>query len=523
VTTADPASGRSSRVLWLAVAFALVVAVVVTLYAAGAGVRGSDQYWYLTDTEALAHDHVLTSNTVFPVALLGPNPTVPPPFIHNVLSVYLAAIPGAVLGAFDGWLLLNLLATIGAALLIFLAARTVAPPWASVLCAVIYPLLPITVWHGAQPLAEASTALFAALAMYALAIAGRATVRWLALIVALGLLYLSRESYLPLLLAAPLGFLLVRASEGGGAWRRALAPAVGLGVAAVAIVVVSQAVIPADNVRFSYGRLLHSAVPGSTSNMWFNFDLSPANLADRLPIDAGLLLAKLGGHLAEQFVIFDSPAFAAFYWGFNALVVIAIVMLWRSRRVPAERIVVVGALSFVAVHAATLVLFQNQARYLLPAIPGLLVVLAMALASSGAIARPLARYLVPTVIVMTLVLGATDVLLARTLRADAVTTGAAQQSVAAMLDRHVGQSEPLIVVYSGTPQMLAYAARPRLVLYGAPEYTDGDYARLRAALPARWILAPIPADGSTPAGAVATPTDQVDALGSTWGLYRTPN
>src|SRR5689334_10097386 len=222
MTDPGPAvEGRPSRALWFAVALAIAVAVIVTLYAASGGVRGSDQYWYLTDTEALAHDHVLTSNTVFPVALLGPDPTLPPPFIHNVLSVYLAAIPGAVLGAFDGWLVLNLMATIGAALLIFLAARTVAPRWASMLCAIVYPLLPITVWHAAQPLAEASTAFFAALAMYALARAGRASVRWLLLVGALGLLYLSRESYLPLLLAAPVGFLLVRSGE-GGAWRRAV-------------------------------------------------------------------------------------------------------------------------------------------------------------------------------------------------------------------------------------------------------------------------------------------------------------
>jgi hypothetical protein len=497
----------------------MLVAVVATLYAASGGIRGSDQYWYLTDTEALAHDHALTSNTVFPVALLGPDPTIPPPFIHNVLSVYLAAVPASVIGSFDGWLVLNILSTLGAAGLIFLAARTVAPTWASAVCAVAYPLLPMTVWHAAQPLAEASTAFFAALAMYALAVAGRATIRWLLLIGALGLLFLSRESYLLLLLAAPIGFMLVRALEGNGAWRRAIAPAMGLGVVAIAIVVLSQLVLPADNVRFSYGRLLHSAVPGSTSNMWFNFDLSPANLADRLPLDGSLLLAKLGGHLAEQFITFDSLPFAGFYWGFNLLVLIAVVTLWRFRRRSPERIVAIGALSFAGVHLVTLVLFQNQARYLMPAIPGLLVVLAMALASSTAITRFTTARVVPVVLGMTIVLGAADVVLARTLRADALTAGDAQRDVSSMLDRHVQDDEPLIVVYSGTPQMLAYAARPRLVVYGAPEYTAADYGRVLAALPASWILAPVSPGGPGPSGAAASPTEQVEALGMTWGLY----
>ena len=520
MTDLDPVvEGRPSRALWFAVGVAVVVAVVVTLYAASGGVRGSDQYWYLTDTEALARDHVLTSNTVFPVALLGPSPTIPPPFIHNVLSVYLAAIPATIVGAFDGWVLLGLVSTLGAAVLIFLAARTVAPGWASLLVAIAYPLLPIAVWHTAQPLAEASTAFFAALAVFALAVAGRSTVRWLLLILALGLLYLSRESYIPLLLVAPIGFLAVRAKDGNGEWRRAIAPTIGLGVAAIAIVLVSQSIVPADNVRFSYGRLLHSAVPGSTSNMFFNFDLSPANLADRMPFDAGLLLSKLGGHLAEQFLVFDSPAFAAFYWGFNLLALIALVMLWRFRREDPQRIVIVGSLGFVAIHLATLALFQNQARYLLPAIPGLLVVLALAMASADALARPLARHTVPVVLGLTLVLGAADVVLARTLRADGVATGESQQAVSAMLDRHVGADEPVFVVYDGTPQMLAYAARPRLVLYSAPEYGSAEYARLRARLRAGWLVAPSPTDGSVPVGAAGGPVDEVEALGTTWGLY----
>jgi hypothetical protein len=509
-----------SRALLAAIVVGIVVAVVVTLYAASGGVRGSDQYWYLTDTEALARDHALTSNTVFPVALLGPDPTLPPPFIHNVLSVYLAAIPASVVGAFDGWLVLNLVSTVGAAVFIYLAARRIAPVWASAIVAVAYPLLPITVWHTAQPLAEASTAFFAALAIYVLAIAGRRPARWLGLVIALCLLYLSRESYLPLLLLAPIGFLIVRVTADRTSQRTSIAPFVGLVAVAIAIVALTQALVPADNVRFSYGRLLHSAVPGSTSNMWFNFDLSPANLADRLPMDAGLLVAKLGGHLAEQFVTFDSPAFAAFYWGFNVLALVAVAMLWHSRRDQERRVVIVGALAFVVVHVATLVLFQNQARYLMPAIPGLLVVLAAALASVRAIARPIARHAVAAVVVMTLVLGAADVVLARTLRSDAIEMAAEQASVAAMLGRHVDAREPVVVVYAGTPQMLAYAARPRLVVYGAPEYTAADYGRVLAALPASWILAPVSPGGPGPSGAAASPTEQVEALGMTWGLYR---
>ena len=278
-----------SRFTWLAIAAFGAVVVLLTVLAASGGVRGTDQYWYVSDVEMLVRDHANVGNTLFPVALLGSSPVLPPPFIHNVLSTYLAAVPALPLGPFGGWLALNLFATLATAALIYLAARTVAAPWASLLCAILYPLLPLTFWYSTQPLAEASTSVFAALSIYLLAVAGSRTVRWIALVAALGLLYLSRESYLPLLVAAPIGFLIVKLREEHRRMREALVPT-GLVVAiAMLFVVAGSFLFAADQVHFSYARMLNTAVPGSTTNMWFNFDLSAANLTDRLPFELGLL------------------------------------------------------------------------------------------------------------------------------------------------------------------------------------------------------------------------------------------
>lgn len=511
-----------SRLTWLAIAALGMVVVGLTAFAASGGVRGTDQFWYVADVETLVRDHANIGNTVFPVALLGPSPVMPPPFIHNILSMYVAAVPALVLGPFGGWLALNTVATLATASLIYLAARTVAAPWASLLCAVLYPLLPLTFWYSTQPLAEASTSLFAALAIYLLAVAGSKTVRWIALVAALGLLYLSRESYLPLLIAAPIGFLIAKLRGEHCGMREAFATTGLVGAVAVLFVVAGNVFFAADQVRFSYTRMLHTAVPGSTTNMWFNFDLSPANLADRLPFDLGLLATKLGGHLLEQFIIFESPIIALFYWTFNLLAFIAIVMFWRCRRRPPQFRVVVGALAFVAIHLLTLALFQNQARYLLPATPGLLVVLAIALSEIRSLARLLAPRPTAIIVGLTLVALLPIAGLAMSARSEGVTQGSAVRATKTLFDTNLRRGEPVMIVYAGT-QLFAYAARPRLVIYVPEDYSAADIQRLRDALPARWLLS----DEGSPLLRVLDlrshpPAGEVAAFGTTWGLYQLP-
>ena len=506
---------------WIFATSFTIAVVALSVYAASAGVRGSDQYWYLADVETLASGHGVVTNTVFPVGLLGPGGTLTPPFIHNVLSIYLASLPATVVGPLGGWFVLNVGASLATAWLIYLTARTVASEWAALICGVLYPLLPVTFWHVTQPLTEASTALFAALAIFLLSVAGTQFTRWMAVVGAVGLLYASRESYLPLLMAVPVGFLVVRAREQPGHLRRALAPTVGIVAAAIAVVVMAQVMFGADNVRFSYTRLLHTAVPGQTNNMWLNFDLSPSNLADRLPFDVGLLVSKAVGHLAEQFVRFDSLPFALFYWTFNILTVVAFVMLWRCRDRPAQMRLVVAALSMVAIHGITLLLFQNQARYTVPALPGLLVVLAIAISGIPVLAARIApRPIAGAVVLAILALGPTYAL-AQIERSDAFAYGQTQLAAQTLFEQYLAPSDTAMIVYDGTPQVLAYAARPRTILYVSPDYKPADYKRLIAAFPTRWLLAPTVSralDGLLRGS--PTPVGTINALGQTWGLYR---
>jgi len=514
--------GPWPRRLSLVVVLAAVVGTA--LVAASGGVRGSDQYWYLADVQTLIDGGSATTNNIFPVGLLGDRSGVPPPFVHNVLSLYLAVLPATLVGAMGGWVVLNVVSTLVTAALVYGAARSVATSWAALLVAVGYATLPIVTWHTPQPLAEASTSAFAALAIYALARAGTSGRGWLVVTGTVGLLYLSRQSYLPLLLAVPVAFVVVRAWEGGARLRNACVPAIGLALTAGLITLAGGVMFASENVDFSYSRLLHTAVPGRTDNMWFNFELSKANLDNALPLDLGLVWAKLSANLGEQLLRFDSLPVAAFFWTFNALAIVAAAALagtLRGARDPLRLRLVVAALAFVAIHLVTIGLFQNQFRYLVPALPGLLVVLAMVLSDRSWMSARLAGRKTAVAIVVTLLMLAPNLYLARTLRDDGLASAATEAAVDRLLDRTVPADQALLVEYAGTPQILGYAARPRLVLWVADHYSSADLDRLRHALPAGWLLAPVDSPLPLRAGADA-PIDRVDALGRAWGLYRLP-
>jgi hypothetical protein len=498
----------------------IVVALVV--FAASGGVRGSDQYWYVTDVERLVTGSGPTTTSVFPVGLLGSESALPPPFIHNVLSVYMAAVPATVLGPFEGWIALNVASILATAGFIYLAAREAAPAWAAGLAALLYPLLPVTVWHAAQPLTEASIAVFAACTMFLVARAGSSFVGWLAVTASLGLLYLSRHSYLPLLLIVPFALLAARGIRASGNWRVALAAAAGLAVAAAIPILVREWLFGSESVQQSYGRLLHTAVPGQTDNMWFNFDLSPANIADALPLRAELILAKLQ-HVNEQFLVFPSVPLAVFYWTFNVLAILALIMLWRTRRDPQRRTIVAAALAPVAVHFATILLFQNQVRYTLAALPGLLVVLAIAIGSVSVPSR-LQRQSVALAGAIAVTLAATvpAVVIGRTIRAEALAESVIQREADAMIDRHLDPDHCLILVNAETPQLFAYAARPRLVLHVLEDYSATELDRLRAVFPTQWLLAPLDSEAPSRLEAPNAPVARLTTTDNEWGLWALP-
>lgn len=119
-----------------------------------AGLRGSDQYWYVADTESLLNGTGVQTNNIFASNILNDSIVQNKGFIHNVPQVYMAVIPGLLFGAFNGWLIINALFSIVTAILIFYTLKKFLPFTVSSLIALQFLVMPLTFWQSYQPLAE---------------------------------------------------------------------------------------------------------------------------------------------------------------------------------------------------------------------------------------------------------------------------------------------------------------------------------------------------------------------------------
>jgi 4-amino-4-deoxy-L-arabinose transferase-like glycosyltransferase len=190
------------------VAVMVLLFIVLTFWAAMAGIRGTDQYWYLADSQSLISGHGVHTNVIYPISARFAKPDYLLPFIHNILNIYLAAGFGFLAGAYWGWILLNLVSSLLTAFLIYKILRRYADERLSLMVSSMYLLIPLTFWQTTQLLAEASITPLVALGAYLFLNSDRKFSRWLLLMTVVGLLLISRASFLPLIPLVPLAFLL---------------------------------------------------------------------------------------------------------------------------------------------------------------------------------------------------------------------------------------------------------------------------------------------------------------------------
>lgn len=515
-------SGSAASHLWWAHGLALVLFLAAFAYASAGGLRGSDQYWYVADVETLLSTGRAVTNNVFPVSLLN-GETLPLPFVHNVLSVYLATVPAFFLGSYWGWLVLNLAGTLICCVLVHRTCRRFADERVALLASLAYLTFPLTFWQAVQPLGEASIPPLIALALLLLARAGTAAHGWLALAFAAALLYFSRQSLVLVLLAVPVGYAL---RTWGGAWRPRAMTLAGLLLIVAGALVIGNLLFEQEAVELTYARVLSGVVPGVAGhedNMASSFDLSPANLAGGPPVRLDFLMMKVEAALRQQLVDFSGLPQAGIYWAFNGLALLTLAALWRFRRDPDRFTLVAGAVVLLGVHAITIAVHQNQARYLLIPLPGVIVASSLLL---GDLLKAGRRRRVISGLAALLVLLALpfQLLAAHASHSEGRAEQQAVAEVRALAERHLDEDEPVMVTWLHQEQAIAYALRPRPVLFVRPDYALEQYQALSARLPVRWLIAttdaPAPAIlGVARDGPVATFTlrDQL------WGLFRLPD
>lgn len=502
----------ASRLLLL-----VVVGVVVGLTAvSAAGVRGSDQFWYVADVESIARGDGAVTNTVFPHPLLRQQAEPPYAPIHHNPLLYVVAPLAGLIGGYGAWLVLNVAWVLATALLVrSLLIVWVEEPLAN-LAAALFALMPATFWQAGQPLADASLAFLVMLCVWSLCRPGPALWHWPLAYASLLIAALCREFFaLPLLL---LPWLYGRWSGGGR--RKALWAALMLLVAIGALAVKSD-LFP-QQLEFSPAaawRQLATRAPDMF--LYFDLQLAPETTIGEL---VGAAVSRLARALREH--LRPPLRQSVFYLPFMALCVVALSGWWARRRLAVSRRLLWIVTGLVALHLAVITTQHASFRYAFVITAPLLVA---AVVRCQRLARPgsaVGRWIWAVALVGSL---AVDVALADKNRREGRLVRDLSVSSRQVLDRFVAPGEAVAFEAIGLGPGVWYLwvghVLPRsTVLYLDPRfpYDSPTYDRLRERSGAVWLICRRGSPLRAALDAEPEPLARLPTPVAGWEVYRLP-
>jgi hypothetical protein len=473
--SATPAVRRRRCAVYLAITAAYLVLAV---YAAASGPRGSDQFWYISDVTTLMAGSPPYTNVIYPGTMIREKmPPEATPFVHHTLTLYLAAALGTILGgAYPGWIAMTMMATLAAAWLVSRVVKRLADEPAALWAFAIFLLWPTVFWQSVNMLQEGFFVLFVAAIVY-LFLRLRQTV-WHYLLLELLLLVaaLCSPFFVPLLFLTPLTMLVhfgrpVR-------WPIVLVAA-GLLAATVAVLAVEPVLFPA---AFQPGLagILRGVDPISRSNMVWQARVELPELSPHY------VWLKFVWAVQSQFA--GDQAGLVFYWPVNLTILLALLLLWRHRGAAERRLAGLTAL-LLLMYAGVVVCHQNQFRYGIFILPATIPCAVVLLARLGG--RPALRWLVPAAGALALAAFlAIDVTSAQRIRGEAKQYAAFREAAQKYF---AGLSDADHVIFevdgSGPEITVGFAIYPRKVMALLYAFTPEVYRQIREGFPARWLIA----------------------------------
>jgi hypothetical protein len=128
---------------------------VAFFFFASAGVRGSDQFWYVSEVRAIMAGDP-RSNSLWPHFLLSDDQYLQSrPFIHQGILPYIVALWKGVLNPYQSWIVSNLIFVLSSATFIYFSLHKLrVDKIVSIAAALLFLFLPSTFWSSTQPMTE---------------------------------------------------------------------------------------------------------------------------------------------------------------------------------------------------------------------------------------------------------------------------------------------------------------------------------------------------------------------------------
>ena len=341
--------------------FTILLVGVLVLYGSN-GLRGTDQYWYVGDTQSIIDGDTSSTTTIFfPGPLLREQTIQRPNYVlHNSFMLPMAAFLGQVTGAYAGWIILNFVFHVLISFCVFFSGRRFLDDSEASLLACLYLVSPIAVWQTINPLLEMSLAAVTGVCVFAYIHREKKIARYL-LAITLSIGVVSH----PIFIIPALSWLLVSCTV---LLRKSIDNIFYI-FTFTALLVISF--FAKDNLfpssfQPTLEAIVSSAVPGKSNMFWHYSDV-------QFPIDFNFIFNKFVIAVSTHFT---SLKFSPFFMFTNLAVVGLIYLMFFKHK--NKVVYIVPAVMFLGLYAAMIVLQQTHPRYQQIVAPVTFVVLVMA-------------------------------------------------------------------------------------------------------------------------------------------------
>ena len=418
----------------------LLIIVVCFAYLGVGSTRGTDQFWYLSDTETLLSDGGNHSNLTMPGVVLRQNNGTPStPFYHNGPLLYINAYASKITGVtpFTVWKINNFIFSLIAALLIALMVAQVTSRQTGFYALAIYVLSPLNVWLTVNLLQETFYAFLFAIQLYVTTRNRQTYIGLIVLLISLVVGAYSHPFFKIIMLTVGVIFVVQK--------RQTIA----LGVfICFALVVVTEKLFFPTSFPPDLKSLIAYSVPGKSNSLWHQSDFI-------LSVTPDLLYRKVVRAVTIQFSDYSIPVLSMFtYFSIPAFCLLVLKKFTSITKIL--------WLSFIAftLYLGIVVLMQYQVRYQQIIAPSSisLVMLSMFICFKKNVGK--------LMLFLALVCSVVDIKLVATAGADASSFASSGQRFAELIERYPDNFRIVFVDNKelGSYQYLVRTLKPRQVM-----------------------------------------------------------
>ncbi|MGZ5247582.1 MAG: hypothetical protein ACXWV5_11135 [Flavitalea sp.] len=325
--------------------------------------RGNDQYWNLANVERVTDfDGVFKTNNIFPAGMPEDLRDLPRPWVQNRPVVYLVTLVNMLLHNTQlSWILSNFLFLVLTLVIMQQIIRSSPVSKKNYLfSSILLFVFPLNFYLVMQALPEQFNQLLVIVLVYILLVVKHPGWRPALAAIIAGLLMYQRDNYILLLFLIPVYLFIFHRKQYGLVQAVLFMAIMGL------LYFIKPYILPGHTINHISSLSILSEVRPGNHNM-INY-LHPEIPQKSFTEIVKILGAKTVNALSKQFTIKGTQA--VFMYTMNLLLIPFILLLFNFRRLPIlkKKVVFLTAI-FVAIHFATIFIFENQYRFSATLIP----------------------------------------------------------------------------------------------------------------------------------------------------------